>query len=816
MSDFPWQVGIVSAINSSDTELDADLECIHARPIFVPHNNTVVGKPADAVSGWYNTSLPSIAWTEVGIGGRLRYMSDIWTTPWVKSTWTNEPARAVFYGYLPADAGAPGTRFNYVPTDCTIDLRSPTMTAQGLYLQLGCELDPRTEVWTSSGGLYSSSYTYPSPSAEKPYIRLKIRVDSYSGVGGTWYTFERSSDGHVVIYKSSSIGSLGTKVREIVPTVDPSAPIGSSNFGYFGFYGWSGVGDAGNNTVRVRIRAGYILVEGFGADPIKLRHLVRDTDSTTRPHAFIRQVAIQGMGVRSLQVGLAPMKFRASATYQSQDMQVGFDTTLAPLEATTHHAFEVLADRTNAVPNTTVTVTPVSSGAIINYQVAFTGTVEGQYNGEDYSANTAVIRGVTLKIPEQVSEPYGFFDEIYPEAVEVGMSFDLDNLAISSRATLTFNNFSPISKVHPNGPDLYWGEFLSKSGVAAVSIDLQISGYSPQGALIATSGWIRVFTGYFNARSTVTMDSGGQSKAIVECYGREMAACEDVFALPWFDGWNVYAAAAYLANLGGVKRGVVGDSDLKFRALVPDDPYDDSPGGGSYFLSQGSGGSPLQQYPGGARPWDVLNRMLKPIGFLRYFDAYGKFQIEPWQLESTSVPFRVFHMFDNLAEGASGSLASAVFNGAATIDMTEVRNLTTIIGVDAFGPAWDPLVAHRSSSYISTDPNPWALRGGGFKPFRAALVWVDSQFATLEYASDTADQVHQVVSRPSMTVPMRTWLQPDLFPGARVGIYDLRAGLYDRQVGAYKELMVMTVSHRVANGEIPTTQLGLRFVPPTS
>lgn len=100
-------------------------------------------------------------------------------------------------------------------------------------------------------------------------------------------------------------------------------------------------------------------------------------------------------------------------------------------------------------------------------------------------------------------------------------------------------------------------------------------------------------------------------------------------------------------------------------------------------------------------------------------------------------------------------------------------------------------------------------------------MWIDSQFAGGDagdangFRERAADDTFRVVRAPDTRTTFKTWLQPDIYVGARIGVYDLRSGAYDRGVGAYLEWMIVGMNHRVEN-RVGYTTIRARYVPPLS
>lgn len=826
-TDHPYEYG-PSNTDGSSIETNLDLEVVYPRPVFVPHNNKSLSRTPP--SAGQNAHLPDWNWTEtIAPGGSLAYMGDIWLTPWVKSTWTDEPALALYYGHVTSPAGSANTRNNFVPSTNTVELMCGVGTSggvtdmQGFYLQLGAELDARTETWTSSGGVWSHAYSFPSSGAALPYVLLTIGLGNQgSSVPTQWIQIVRYMQGHVVIYNSPAPWILGTKIREIIPDSNPGDVVGGRSYGYHGYYGWYGYGDSTGKMICAKYMNGVLTISGFATgDPIKLNVLALDGNKI--PVNTIKNVGIGGFGFRGLMIGFSPMKFLSTASYTSPLISTG--TNPNDFTTTIHYGFNETQDssgRTNNLTGATASTTNTVNGTQVQYSLTFNGTPTGTYNAVPYVNLVQSVKGVTIFVPEHVLNPYGNVDYLYPEEVVVTQEFDINRLTITSKASMIFNDFKPMNYLYPDALQLFWGQFAQFSGLVAIQIEMEVDYYHPSDTSpYDSTGWVTVFTGYGNTTSQhITGTGGNQNKFVMNCSDRSLPLRNPKYAVPWMDGWNLWYHAAYVANLGGIKKGHnLSDSDMVFISNVPADPYEDSPSGDAYFLPVGTGGHPLIRFQGGESPWSIFDRTLTTYGYLRYFNAYGKFNVERFELSNTANAYRVFGLVDDLSQegGINPNINSAMFSGTVDRDLTDVRNSVILLGISAYSDNWDYItyqVQDLNSIYGGNDPNPFALNGGNYLGFKQEFVWKDSQFATPDFIQKAAFGVFNIASFPSTTTVFSTWLQPDIFPAMKIGVYNIRAGLYDVSSGLLLELMVTRVSHRIKKGEIPTTTMGCRWVPP--
>jgi hypothetical protein len=804
-------------VSAEDIEFDRELGVIFSAPVLVPHNNYVINETPDTAPIWFNASLPTQNWTRNSLGGRLKYMAGILKNPKLRASWTSEPARSIYYGYAVSNPGS-STRYSYVPTDNTFDIScSPPSNCQGGYLQVAYELDGRTITWSQDGfGNWIETITNPLPSMAKPYFDVEYWIKGGEGDIDRRYTIRYRINGVPELYKNTDpLGSgPGDKVRDLKLNNSGTPITGGSQQGYYGQFGWYNQGSPNGNILELRILNSVVRLFMDPSTNFVLDDL-SDLESESE-RFYLHKITLRGSGVKSFQAGFAPMKFRANATFISKEVPLGFvpnkDAEYKPLYARKAISKTGFDSDTNLI-FTSISETGVDSFS--QYELSIESPVEGTYDGIDYSSNTAILRGVTVIFPEEAQQGTGVPLFLAPEEITVSHYFDFDSLTINSNASLVFNNFSPVSKNTFGAPNLWWGEIANYSGTFAVQIDAITRYFDENNNVVFVNGPHRLFTGIASLKSSTSIEPNGQSKHVIQCVGREAALKSPKFYLPWVDGWNIYAAIAYYANNSGIYRGDVSDSDLGFINKVPDDPFGDSPTGDSFFLPVGSGGYPLMRANTGANNWDNIGRIAKQFGYYYFFDNFGRLQFDKFELRNSPVAYRIFNVVDNILDGAVPSPGSAVMNGSIDRDLTQVRNKVTIMGIDAYGGKWDPLISHRTdenSIYNFSQSTALDLIGGNFLGFENAFVWVDSQFATLDYASDAADAAFEILKVPSITGSMTSWPQFDIFPGVRVGIHDVKSGAFDRFTGKYLEFMVTGITHVIRKG-FARSNMNLRYIP---
>lgn len=264
---------------------------------------------------------------------------------------------------------------------------------------------------------------------------------------------------------------------------------------------------------------------------------------------------------------------------------------------------------------------------------------------------------------------------------------------------------------------------------------------------------------------------------------------------------------------------------MAFRAYVPDNPYDDlgdpsNPlghlfGQGAYFLPVGYYSSQLTRFSGQSL-WEIMQRIANSIGYLLFFDRFGFLHFEkfnlPFILENQGFfpPKRIFDESDAHALVYGNEPSAGMWNMTWNKNMDTVRNKVIIVGIDAFHPAWRPIVislTDKSSIDLPIVPN--------FLGYPEPFVWADNQFASPEYAYKAAITQLMFMRIPETNISFTTWLQPDIYPLDIIGVNSIHAGNaggLPHPPGSNR-FLVVSVTHSVVKhtgvGQTSITALGL-------
>lgn len=841
-TDFPQIFGVHSSRDAKDFKFDPVAECLYPDPMYIPHNQAMSGydwtlgslaRDDNLQLNWFITALTSNIDTAYVKECDGSYVGPV-NSPG-NNVYGGTLARYLNYGidwqsWYDDNSGPSWTELPLVPSftliaKSNLSPHSHVTGAMGFYGFIRRGWNARVQLLDDAGGGILDT--------EEPsftgYMSIRFQVGQDDPDSIYYYEIQFPPVGDPVIRRARE-SNFSDVVALYQSDQTGEVDRREGTFGGPSAVAITGAGETQMNPLIVAFgyryeRVEVLLIGGYleikiesGDTPFVWRHMVYETlnegteDEVTQPVGRIHELRVTFGGCNFCSWYLNPIKFKPHAQWDSNWINVGFTPVNEPT-ITPYDAFYKPLPPEDYTITTDFTV----EGQNVRYSLVFDNAIDGIWtalgSGLDYSNLTRAVRATRVKFEEVLSEPFGQIVELYPEDVAINWSLNLNERCIESTARLVFNNFGDISRYHVGGPDWPWGQWANYAGQIAVAIDVMMTYYNHDGTVNQATGWQRMFTGYGNVKSTATIEQGGQSKYTMICVDRSLSMKSPRFYLPWMDGWNEYYFAAYLANIAGVKRGTVGDSDLYFRDKVPDDPEDDSPGGGAYFLPLGVGGSPLVKHSAGSAPWDTLGKIAKLTGFLRYFDNYGLLHYERFTpTPSEPVKYLFGHHNFNLV---AFNPHNAIFNGSVTRDMTEVRTSTTIIGIDAHGLQWSPIASHITDqgAIFDTRANIWEPAQINILGYDNAFVMVDSIFANQEFADAAAQRSFEVFRLPGIDGGVKCWLQTDLFPGMFVAVVDARSGLWDPLSGALAPMLVMGCGHHIRKGEIPTSTLDLKFFP---
>jgi len=228
-----------------------------------------------------------------------------------------------------------------------------------------------------------------------------------------------------------------------------------------------------------------------------------------------------------------------------------------------------------------------------------------------------------------------------------------------------------------------------------------------------------------------------------------------IAAPPDMDLWNHYYAMRWIANFCGIT-----DAQLGFINMVPSDRYGVSPNDlNPYFLPAGDGGQPWTPRDR-TIPAITLAEMIRRVtGFVLFVDSYGYLQYYQFIPPDQQTPVMTYSMYNTGTQQNPDEMFGFSFR-ASTRD---TRNQLALVGIDAYGPDWSPIVEKREDMNSIFTP-PGYIPPANYCGYKKPLVWMDSRFANSDFASKAADQIFAIADLPDYTCSVNAWLQPGVYP----------------------------------------------------
>ena len=763
-------------------ETDSLRRVIYAQSLFVPHTQVYSPGGCD-YSGTYH-SHPTDATSHLPI---LKWWNPQPIAPSTTVPATSPAARPLGYKSL-GIAYPGGVGGSFVMDGC-----APRALGFRAFLSLGLPTDA-----ASLTGGYGAAVRWRVTGSQRPLRWYSVRIQPGSGV------FFAYND------RTTSLGDP-----------DPLfwVPVDKIKFG-------EGAGNVLAPTaatsaaplpmIEVRLLAGLMTVSlGSEDTPYPWPHA--SPDSAGAHDWYIDAFQVVGNRVGSLFWDFHPTKFLPATGYVSTEINAGFVPSAAELAAATfvvhtapyfpdRHTGQVLpppvqvAGKTRLMgflPDGSDALASVYdlNGTLLRYQLSFTSAVTGNYLGSDFADFTACVKAVSLRLPGSIApQPPSRLTILgtngapqNPVSIQITHSFDLSRLCVTRSAQLTFNNY------RGDWTNGFGSGVVDTLGHFGIEINLGLAG----GPALQTE-----FIGVANTQFANNWQGGGNDNLTLFCEDLWLFLDTPCWNLPYFDGWNVYAVMAYLAGLGTLTR-----SQLAFAALVPTDPYAPSPGladADQFFMPIGPAGSPLTRFSGGQHKKDIMLKISQSLGYWMFFDYNSKLHFEKFRLPGAGAFVRQFsHRYGDVLSGSFD--IAAIWSGSYSGGLKDTRNSATVIGVNAFGPIWNPIVSHDidlGSIYDDSQPN--------FKGFPDPVVWADNLFVNQAFADKAVASLLGYLRLPDRQVTLTSWYQGDgvgVFPGDIIQVITPRSG------AAAQRFFVTQTTVSISKGQAPRHDIQARIVP---
>lgn len=747
-SDSPWQSGPAMLERNDGFISDYDLQVVYPRPLRVPVNLRLkpgIDTPYD--QDWARLQPPS--------GDQRHYFRSLEEIEVKPSAEHDAPYNDVFkvnytplftqFGELNAPISTRAVTMAMKDTK-TVALEAALSDTYGITVYALTLFQQQTE--NANGGNIAT--TNPSEDYE-----LWIGVTIGAGEDAIDYAIRSEANTDVGIYRRAAGEADFGLVQRLAPgNLNISAGVASTYGGFPGI------------PIDFRVIAGRLQIR-LGDSQIPAYFDESRINNDGEPISKITRVWWRHRKLNQVVIHLFKLKWpSADVSLISSEIPIGFYS-----ESFEGARIDAAGPDADAWEATVDTENSELTGPIVIYKLDFDGPNDGSHKGQQYSDAPFAVRSVDLIWSPVVKRNPSFALYPRPEGVEVTHAFNPGDLTIRSSGSLFFSNNKP--QIKPTGENIFWGEWMANYGQVALEIALQ---RTITGIPNSLSVPFKVFTGYGHTRGEVHA-RGGSSQFVMHFEDRVRQIRSPRFALPWMDGWNIYYAFAYLAQLGGVSI-----EDLAFKHLVPPVPFGEGSdlgngeGGGAYYLPVGAAGAALTRFSG-LGLWEIMGRMAFAIGYMRFFNVNGQLDLRKFRIPSGVRRF--FYESDRASGGLEGC-----WEVHAAKDMDEVRSEVVIVGIDAFAPKWEPIGVKYSNDGIIYNPRQVNHLG-----YSDPFVWIDSQFADPHYADEAGFETMRFLQVPGFDVTLTTWLQPDIFPLDMIVLQSFMTG------SAWTRLAVMQIKH---------------------
>lgn len=389
-----------------------------------------------------------------------------------------------------------------------------------------------------------------------------------------------------------------------------------------------------------------------------------------------------------------PLKFATLSTMLSNPLSIGFSPSNTPyyriagLKSVVTRASGAAWDvEFPSGSSVTVEQAGLTTDQDQLYLLTILNEEEGVYAGLSYAAKTAAVTRVSVEVDGIWAVVPTFPRNVIPRELCETIRLDMNRLTIDQELTFTLNNF--------------YGQWRGQSGNIVVGLSL---GYAQP-----SSGYFPRFTGLCGRYE---FNRPNQSSASItfrcQSFMKQLADGHN-YSPPVMDGWNHYYAIAFLAQCAGIAL-----SQMAFSAMIPSDPYsytgwDPDP----FFLPLGDGMRPWTPRNQENTILQLMDYVRGPSGFMLYFDAQGYLRYEKWQPFAPGTHVRIF---TEGPTGADGENLTEYFNLRLVSDIEEVRNQVLLVGIDQFNLSWPAIpFAVQDDASIYAAPGFEPLNYVGYK-----------------------------------------------------------------------------------------------------
>lgn len=374
-------------------------------------------------------------------------------------------------------------------------------------------------------------------------------------------------------------------------------------------------------------------------------------------------------------------------------------------------------------------------------------------------------QGTSTAVPV---ETHGVGGKKQVRSAEVTYSFDINNLNISTDASITLDNRHGLNTGH-------W------DGLCSLGIEMGL------GNLAGEIAMEPVFVGYGGI--DVNFSRQQAPEGVVTISGMDCSyplKTSQIHSMPWLDGWCHFSALRFVAELAGIHPDQFSDAEVPKCA----DPFTCE----HYHLPMGNGGSPRMKFADGTTFWTVMNAIRENVGYLLFFDhtAWPKLRYIPWLGTDGAMAPSATNIFYDVPPDDSSAF-NVMENLRVGRSLSSVNSDFCLVGINEYGPSFAPIVAQKTNLVAGVGP---AYGAKSYLGFRRHGVWADSRFGTLAYAELGAEKIWDVVSKVRETISFSTRLCPYIEPLMWIEVVESYAGA-SGSIATSDSWFVTRATHRV-------------------
>lgn len=381
----------------------------------------------------------------------------------------------------------------------------------------------------------------------------------------------------------------------------------------------------------------------------------------------------------------------------------------------------------------------VLNGTQSRYALTLDATASVDASG--LATETPVIRSVNIFFPGTTyNDMVTHLRYMNMKRVEgESQAFDLGTLTYSARANIVCDNHE--------------GEWTGASGYRAGYLEAGING----------DNWRRL-TGWVSGISQSRNDPARETTFTL--VGKEHWLQRRPVGIQGpLDGYDIYAAIRFLAQLGGVRDEFMTALPYTAPGRFAPSPYYHLPVGTSLTGA-------LFQFDPRTKIWDAMQQLARKVRGYLGFDVFGHLQFHKWSVNALG---GYSQAFDVVPESYNGNLLynqlKNTFN--VRVNLNDIRSDITLGSIDPF--TWQPVFTHYHNEALVTDISNPAFLGNEDTEIEISNLLFDPAMQ-----NTTMDALAYQTSLPGLTVYLDAYYQQRVFPLDIVTVNEANAlgGIY--------------------------------------